>query len=33
VRRRKLGLSPIVTSANAPDFTNTLRSIQTLLML
>src|SRR6266540_265150 len=27
VRRRKLGLSPIVTSASAPDFTNALRSI------
>src|SRR4051812_45219339 len=27
VRRRKLGLSPIVTSANAPDLTNALRSI------
>ena len=25
VRRRKLGLSPIVTSANAPDFTKTRR--------
>jgi hypothetical protein len=27
VRRRKLGLNPIVTSASAPDFTNALRSI------
>src|SRR2546423_2844994 len=27
-RRRKLGLSPIVTSASAPDFTKTLRSIK-----